>query len=195
MALRTITIIDRDYFAEMDEFIDNYLPDGDWIGSEVAMTLVAHLELHDPDLLTGWLRARSVPLLTEVIGTRRRARARLARLRAPKSSTGPFAAYEAHLREQAEGLSPGSLGGSPEPLSLFSQRLVVSPDNVARKIGDMTRADHLYVAERHEARARSALLEQAFHRAVADRIPEGGVTSDVFSEDTYRQLYESLRRL
>jgi hypothetical protein len=171
----------RDYRADMNALLDIKVPDSEFVPAIVAAELTDWLRDNDPDLLRGWLDSMAVVLLTDVIGMRARSsRARAQRAAAP----GAFAKAAAKFESS----------GDAEHLSVFRTTCVVSEDNLRRAIGDMTNADHLFVADRYELSARSAQMDAAFHRAVAKRLTGGKRTSDVMDEETYLRLRESITR-
>jgi hypothetical protein len=194
MVLATAT--NRDYVTEMNAAMDVFAPDGDHVAADLMAMFADHLDATDPDLLHGFLYAYRVPILTEHFGTRRRTRRRFAARQGPRNAFHEAAQqYERHLDEQRTGVPAGSTGGDPAPLSVFAQYLVVNGRNLARPIGRMTQEDCFYVADQYGKRAKSSLLEEAFHRAVGERIPDGGVVTDVFTEETYRSLRDSIATL
>lgn len=169
----------RDYIAEFDKYLDDRIPDGDFIAPVLAGDIVAELQQTDPELLAGWLDVRAAVILADFIGTRDRVQRAKAVRQRPAVEFG----------SAAERLA----AGDSEAMSIFRERLVVSADNLRRPIGDMTKEDHLFVASEHVRRSEAALLESAFHKAIAKKIPAGKTTSDVMSEEDYRRIRDSLR--
>ena len=175
------TTTSRDYRQAMNDLLALKTPDSEYVPAVVAAELVDYLTEHDPDLLDGWLREMATALLTDVIGVK----ARAARARSQRhASASAFA--EAAARFDAT--------GDAEPLSVFRVTCVVSEDNLRRAIGDMTRDDHLYVAESYASSAATAAMEAAFHKAIAKRLTGGKRTSDVMDEATYLRIRESITR-
>ena len=169
----------RDYRADMNDLLDVKTPESEYVPAVVAAELVDYLREHDTDLLRGWLDSMAVSLLTDVIGLR----ARATRARAQRHASASAFADAARKFETSR---------DAEVLSVFRVTCVVSEDNLRRAIGDMTRADHLFVAERHDTSARTAQMEAAFHRAIAKRLKGNQRTADVMDEDTYLRLRESI---
>ena len=94
---------------------------------------------------------------------------------------------------EAMGQPDGSGGwtGGLEPISVFRAAVfTVDAANTRKTVGEMTSTDHLYVSGRYGAAAKQAQVEAAFHRVIAKQIPEGKITSDVFSEQEYMDLRE-----
>lgn len=76
-------------------------------------------------------------------------------------------------------------------LSMFSAMHVVDKENTRRSVGQMTGADHRYVARQYTADARVSQMEAAFHKAVAKKVGNA-TTADVMDEETYSALYRSI---
>lgn len=168
----------RDYIAEMADAITEATNSGDFVAPVVAEKLHARLLETDPDLLTGWLHASAVHLLTRAIGDRDRRERTAARTRG-----GARRFKEA---------SDASEAGDDDAMSMFATvRYVVDDGETRRALGDMTGTDHLFVADGYEQSAAKARMLAAFHKAVAKRVGKRK-TSDVFSEAEYRKLYDSL---
>lgn len=179
----------RDYSAELNQALERFTPAGDYIASSLAAQFVDYLQETDPDLIRGWLETCAVVLVTQYISDRRRFRASFAAKQAPRNAFAEAAGrFDTARREQRDGVPAGTYGGSTAPLSVFAERLVINEKNVSRPIGQMTREDHMYVAGQHHMRAKAALFEKAFHEAIAERIPKGGVTSDVLTEEQYFKI-------
>lgn len=171
----------RDYRAGMNAVLDVKVPDTNFVNAVVAAEIVDWLRDNDPDLLRGWLDLMAVVILTDTLGTRERSR------RARATRDRPLEAFASAARSF-------EATGDAEPLSVFSTTCVVSDENLRRAVGDMTRTDHLYVADRYELTAKSARMDAAFHRAVAKRLGADERTSDVMDEATYLRLRESITR-
>jgi hypothetical protein len=171
----------RDHLRDMTKAIDTFMPEDDYVASDLSAQLVAHLQDSDPALLTGWLNDCATILLAHEISSRRRYRVRAAVKQLPKDVfADAVAAHEA---------------GDSTTLSIFAEHLVVNEKRISRAIGSMNRDDHKWVADSHRSRSKTALLKAAFHDAVAARIPEGQTTADVMNEETYRRLYDSIDAL
>jgi hypothetical protein len=169
----------RDYRAEFQAFVDQRIPSGDYILPVLAADLVAELRKTNPSLLAGWLNANAEQFVTQVLGDQARSR------RGRRAADAPRSAF----KDAAERFGDGD----SDALKAFDLHFVVSDDMLRRRLGDMTRADHLFVAGEHVKRSNAALFEAAFHRAVAKRIPAGKTTADVLTEDEYLRLRSSIR--
>lgn len=169
----------RNYDEDFNAFLVAHLPASDFVPAALAADLVADLRRDDSDLLTGWLDLHAAAILTRSITSRLKGDRSLATRSRP-------------MRDFADA-SERFGDGDAEALRPFEALCVVNEDNLRRQIGDMTKTDHLFVAQQHVKRSNAALFEAAFHKAIAKRIPAGQVTSDVLSEEEFLQLRESIR--
>jgi hypothetical protein len=168
----------RDYIAEMGDRLAEAMADGDFVAPALAEKLHAHLLETDPDLLDGWLREGAVHFLTRAIGDRDRNERSAARSRG-----GARRFKEASDAAQA---------GNDAALSMFATvRYVIDEGETRRTLGDMTGADHLFVADGYKQTAANARMLEAFHRAVGKRVGKRK-TCDVFTEAEYQKLYDSI---
>jgi hypothetical protein len=163
------------YRTEFAEYVAKRLPKGDWAAPVVAAKIVTELRRKRPDLLAGWLDANAEQFITSHISTQDRI------ARQHRASDAPRSAFRAAADKFEAGDS-----------TAFDLRFVINANNLRRRVGDMSKSDHLYVAGEHDKRSASALFEAAFHRAIAKRIPNGKTTSDVLTEDEYLRLRDSI---
>lgn len=168
----------RDYQEEFQAFVQERRPSADYVLPVLAAELVDALRSSDPELLAGWLDLHAPRFVADYLGTANRS------LRARQRGEFSRSAF----RASGDALS----AGDPEARSLFAVEFVVSADEMRRPLGSMTKADHLFVAERHAERSNAALFEAAFHRALAKKIPAGKTTSDVMTEEQYLRLRRTL---
>jgi len=169
----------RDYRAEFQAFVDQRIPSGDYILPVLAADLVAELRKANPSLLAGWLNVNAEQFVTQVLGDQARSR------RGRQAADAPRSAF----KDAADRFSDGD----SDALKPFDLHFVVGDDMLRRRLGDMTKADHLFVAGEHVKRSNAALFECAFHKAIARRIPAGKTTEDVMSEDEYLRIRSSIR--
>lgn len=168
----------RDYLADMNEAIENAIPDGDYTAPLVAADLVDRLRAEDPDLLTGWLELKAAVFLADAVARRSNSKRQLARVGAPR-------------RAFAEAARSFGSDGDAVVLRPFAAEYVVDEENTRRAVAQMTGADHLFVAARYEDTEKRAKLEKSFHRAVAKKVGNK-LTTEVFSEDQYLTMYRSV---
>lgn len=66
------------------------------------------------------------------------------------------------------------------------------PGQVVKVAHEMNADDHAYVAARHQMRSKTEGMLSRFHEAVAAKLGEGQITSDVFDAETYQQQLDSI---
>lgn len=168
----------RDYLTDMNEAIEEAIPDGDYTAPLVAADLVDRLRAEDPDLLTGWLELKAAVFLADAVARRSNSRRQLARVGAPR-------------RAFAEAARSFGTDGDATVMRPFAAEYVIDEDNTRRTVARMTAEDCRFVAGRYDETARQAKLEASFHRAVAKKIGARTV-GDVFSEEQYVAMYRSV---
>lgn len=172
---------ERDYIAEMDERIAELTQGSGWVAAAVAARLYRELLWKDRDLLSGWLYEMGPDTLRRHI--QGRAAAQRARERA-RAARGEFA-DAAHRFETGEDSNGAKLVG------MFALTHVVDVEDRRKRAGEMTGADHLYVANTYTARGQRNLLEAEFHRAVAKKVGDRR-TDEVISLADYEHMYRSV---
>ncbi len=176
----------RNFSSEMTAVIEKYTPVGDYIAAEVATKIIDDLSAEDPALLDGWLRDSATALLTHHIGQRRRAHLRAATVRRTVGLV---------FGEAAEQYSASVAAGAPDAsvFSVFEERLIVNGNYTARKIGQMRREDHLFVARQFGRRAERSMKLRLFHEMVAAKMPDDTVTTgEAFTEEEYLTIYRQV---
>lgn len=168
----------RDYLTDMNEAIEQAIPDGDYTAPLVAADLVDRLRAEDPDLLSGWLELKAAVFLADAVARRSNSRRQAARVAAPR-------------RAFAEAARSFSADGDATVLRPFAAEYVVDEDNTRRTVARMTAEDCRFVAGRYDETARQAKLEASFHRAVAKKVGVQTV-GDVFTEEQYVAMYRSV---
>lgn len=168
----------RDYLTDMNEAIEETIPDGDYTAPLVAADLVDRLRAEDPDLLTGWLELKAAVFLADAVARRSNGRRQAARVAQPR-------------RAFAEAARSFADTGDAAVLRPFAAEYVVDAENTRRTVAQMTGTDHLFVADRYEDTEKRAKLEKLFHRAVAMKVGNR-LTTEVFSEEQYAAMYQSL---
>jgi hypothetical protein len=166
----------RDFAADMRKFVDKLRSgNGSYNAGVLAHDVVQRLLSEDRELLYGFLEAHATHTIRTMITAADAATRSYARHNAPAS-------VFAEAAKEAE-------GGNKEPLKTgFLQAVYVINAQYDRKaLKDMTAEDVLYVASSHESRAKSALLEAAFMRAIARRIGKGRV-ADAFNNVQLAEL-------
>lgn len=154
--------------SDLRYYINDYLPNGDFIIKEEAEKLLASLLEIDHDGVDLWMRALAIEALAALLREHQRDLRRDLR--------GQL------IRDQIE--EAVANGGAYE----HSYRV---DRNLWRKVADMTGADHRHVADEYEAFGRRQILLAQFHRTVAKKIGERR-TADVMSEEDYLRLQASI---
>lgn len=174
-------VVERDVNALMNEYILEIVNvDGDIVPPIEAWNLVSKLLEIDPELLSDWLHLHAKSFLSERIRFHLRSDRSRARVRASSSAF----ATAARRFEQS--------GNAVELDGWMNVRYVVDHQSTQRRLGEMTREDLLFVASNYDRTARIALLEEAFHRALAHRVGSRTV-GEVFTEDQISEMYRSIR--
>lgn len=169
--------MERNYAAEMRQLIDEETEAAPYVSAVVAQNIVEKLQANDPDLLHGWLDAQAVSLLRHAINLRDASRRTHARLTASRSVFAD-AAIEA---EQ----------GNKEPLTKFLHTVYVVEDGSRVQLGQMREPQLLYVADSYRRRAKDAMMQQAFLRAIARKVGDDKV-SDHFDEEQLAALWRTI---
>lgn len=172
----------RNYSTEMSIRVTRLLAeaDSDIIPAVAAWNLVDDLKKTDPDLLTGWLLEHSRTFVAEQI--KHRLSSSRARARTNASRSAFASAARAFVGGDTDAISPWTV-----------VRYAVDGDNTQRRLLDMNRADLTYAASRYGRTAQSALLEEAFLRALAARVGEHSTVGDVCTEIELDKMYSSIQ--
>lgn len=171
---------DRDYAVEMSEWIVKSLPDGDYTPTILAADILTDLQQNDPDLLGGWLMLNAGSLITSTLrGMRAKDRANNRR------SAGRGAFSDAADRFAA---------GDAKPLRSFLDTTRHRIEGgVNRKLGDMTAADCLYVADKYAGESRTLEFQAVFLQVLARKIGNGTVR-DTYDNEKLRVLQDNIAR-
>lgn len=172
---------ERDYLGEMDDLITEATKGSGWTAAIIAAKLYGQLITDDRDLLDGWLHAMATDTLRRHIQGKVNAARMRERARAER---GEFAdaARDFATGEDADGLK---LQG------MFALTHVVDAEDVRKRAGEMSGADHLFVAGSYQTRGQKNLMQAAFHRAVAEKVGDKR-TDEVMDLATYEQMYRSI---
>lgn len=160
----------RDYASDMATHLRNRMT-GNRINSELVTDLIRDLDTTDPDLLTGWSR---LTLHQNLLSLLRSLDARDRSQSVRRAFTDQRVAFEAG------------------DLTAFDVVHVVNNEFLRKRVGEMTAADHRYVAQRYTASAIRASYEAEFHSVVAARLDAGQVTADAFNPSQYVRLRENI---
>lgn len=172
---------ERDFLAEMDTLIAEATSGSGWVAGVVAEKLYNQLVEKDTDLLDGWLDLMAKDTLRRAISGREHARRTRER----------NAAEPGRFSDAAREFAKGNDEGGNALLGMFSVTHVVSDENLRKRAGEMTGADHLFVAGTYQDRGKRAMMEAAFHRAIAKRVKDQR-TDEVFGLEEYEAMHRSL---
>jgi hypothetical protein len=158
----------------MHDIIRGAIPEGDFIPSVVAQKIATSLSEQEPGFLDVWLHEHAAYFITHMltIWVRNNRRASIER------------AQHGIFRDAAERAQAGEGG-------VFAQLYVVSEERLRRRVGEMTGADHNFVAARYEGSAQRSALLAEFHRVVARKVKKRN-TSSVMSEEQYEALLQNV---
>lgn len=171
--MATSTSTSKSNFLDELEQFRRALP-GDFITGDVAAEFVARMEMTNPDVFWDWMVDNAVRFCADAINFQIR-RERQIVMRRAKSRAFAFAVQS----------------GDPTELRAFSLLYSVGPDHRRRTVGEMTGADHTWVADSYSASGKKSLMLAAFHKAVARRVGDKK-TSDVMSETEYEKMLGSV---
>lgn len=173
---KEIALHKRDYANDMRKLIDKLRTGGGSYNAGILAHEVAQRLLsEDRELLYGFLEAHAVHTIRTMIIASDAATRSYAR------HNGPASVFADAVKAAEE--------GDYKPLRVgFLQAIyVINIDNDRKALKDMTAEDVLFVAKSYDHRAKSALLEAAFFRAVARKIGTGRV-ADSFNNVQLAEL-------
>jgi hypothetical protein len=172
----------RDYCGEMRQVIDAATADGrPYISRVLAGEIVAQLRIEDPELLLGWLDVTAEHWVWRLINDRDRALRSAALYHSPRS--------EFQRAAQAY-----ATGGDDTALRRFLDIPFVVEDGTRKRLGTLDRDNLLFVATEYDKRANNSLMMSAFMKALAKKLQNGQVVSDVFNEEQLAAIFDSLRK-
>lgn len=157
---------------QVAEHLDNI--DGPFVAGVEAEKFLAWIEEHDPTALTDWLHDNARRFIARDMAEVMRHQRGAALARAKSRAFGKAAA-----------------DGEPEILGHFAVVYTVDGEDTRRRVGEMTGADHRFVAGEYEASAKNDRMLAAFHRAIAKKI-NGRTTAEVLTEEQYDALLRSV---
>lgn len=169
----------RDYAREMRTIIDAETADGAYSAPVVAAAVVEKLRATDPDLLAGWLDANAADFIRQAIGTRDRSARSHARV---AERRGAFAKDAKDFEDRCSATALEGWLGVP---------YTVNEDNERKPLALMVKADLLYVADDYQVRSKANLMEEAFMRALANKVGLATV-GDRFSNEQIAVMRSSL---
>ena len=151
--------------------INETLEGGDFIPAEEARRIDEIMQREYPQEHADFLASQSHRLYHEVIH-------------------GAYASRRQHARSHSGAKRFSQIVSEGiEGLSVFQTwRCRVSDDNVQRALGDMTGADHEFVADNYQRSSERSKMYESLHRAIAKKIGDQR-TSEVISEQEFLQIF------
>lgn len=177
---------DRDYLGEVSEAVAKYIETHDHvISAEAAGELADQWEASDPDLLIGWLRARSRQVLRDYVYT----------VTLSRGARRPREEQRGRFAEFAEGFQ-GALdeGGAEKGREFYRFHTVTQgPISVRKPLSDLTATQVQEVRDRYRNAARDNAFYAKVYEAVRLRVvakgPEATV-SDVYTPEQLEKMFE-----
>lgn len=169
---------ERDYVADMRAAIDKATEATPYSAPSVAMKLVSTLRQTDMDLLTGWLDYMAVSIVLEAISARDQS------ARSHLRATASRSVFADAAKDAATGNIATLKGFLNVPWTLR---------NGDRKpLGDFNKDDLLKTAQDYGTRSAQNLMNEAFMRAIAKKVPLGRQVRDVFTDEQLSTIWASL---
>lgn len=163
----------EDYDHRMYDLARVYLTGTTQPNAVTAAEMVRALSEQDPDLLLGWLQARSTAVLASYLNALDRGdRARARRGEAARTFAAAAVRFEA---------------GDLDAMNPFDATHMIRGQR--KRLGEMTGRDHLFVAEGYRRRAATQTFLQVVHRAVAVRVGNR-TTEEVFTPEQYQAMFD-----
>lgn len=168
----------RDFCGDMAAEIEAATAGGPYVPRTVADELVDKLRATDPDLLSGWLDAQAAHMVWQAINDRDRSRR--SRVRAQAGRARFAAAVESHE------------AGDSAALREWLDMPFTIGDGTRTPLGELRKADLLFVADGYQRRVDDNQMWASFMRALAKKVGRGTV-ADHYSEDQLSAMFGSLR--
>jgi hypothetical protein len=169
---------DRDYLGEMRQLIDAETGGGEYYVGTAAESIVAKLQITDPELLQGWLDRQAVAFVRAAITARDRSVRTYARIHASRSVF-----RDAVQRHE---------GGDQQAMRGWLDTAYTVENGARKRLGQMTRADVLYIAESFERRMAHNGLRAALMRAIATKVRKTGIVSDYLTNEQIDRLWNQV---
>jgi len=177
--------VDRDYLADVAEEVADYIDSHDHVVSaQAAEELICRWETGDPDLLTGWLLARSRQILRDYVYTVTLSRG--AR-RSRDEQRGRFAKFAAGMENAL------AQGGADKGREFYRYHSVTEGPLLVRKpLGDLTARQVGEVGARYKRAAEDSAFYARVYEAVAKRVAahgDGAVVADVYTPEQLEAMF------
>jgi hypothetical protein len=182
----------RDFVSEMREYIE-LRTQGTFSAPTKAQDIVAELQANDPKLLRGWLELQAVTLVRDLINQRNRSE---------RAYNRTIAGRDPQTRSVFRSAITAAEAGDTTAAAALSEELELRQSNFLgeryliedgrqKALGDMTRADLNFAADSYKELAKGNLLQEAFLRAIANKVKTRTV-GEIFTEETIARMWLSL---
>lgn len=183
---KRVVASNRDYLSEVREEVNDYLDEHDSvISAQVAEELISRWEKGDPDLLDGWLRARSYQVLRDYVYNVTLSRGARRSREEGRARFAEFAAdFESALND-----------GGPEKGREFYRYHSVNegPLLVRKPLGSLTAKQVGQVRDRYQQTAKDneflAKVMEAVRKRVAAR-GEDATVADVYTPEQLEKMFD-----
>ena len=146
--------------------------DGDFVPAIVAQEFVDEMAREHPEELMSWLSGRAVQFCTVMLSRRLRQE----RLQWDR-------------RSGARGFAESAKSDDVSPFLVVTYE--IDAEHTRRPLGQMTAADHMFVAARYRESGNRALMLAAFHEAVARKVGSK-TTAEALTEEQYERMSRRL---
>lgn len=175
---------DRDYLGEVSEEVAKYIESHDHIVSaEAADELVTRWETIDPDLLTGWLRARSRQVLRDYVYA----------VTLSRGARRPREEQQSRFANFAAGFEQALAEGAEKGREFYRYHSVTEGPLLVRKpLGALTAKQVGEVRDRYRQAARDNAFYARVYEAVRKRVASAGedaVVSDVYDPEQLEKMF------
>jgi hypothetical protein len=174
----------RDYLGEVAEEVAKYIDSQDHvISAQAADELVTRWEGADPDLLDGWLRARSRQVLRDYVYT----------VTLSRGARRPREEQQSRFARFAAGFENALGEGAEKGREFYRYHSVTEGPLLVRKpLGDLTAKQVREVRDRYRQAARDNAFLGKVYEAVGKRVAAAGenaVVSDIYSPEQLEKMF------
>lgn len=185
-AKRVVVASSRDYLTEVREEVNDYLDEHDSvISAQAAEELIARWEKGDPDLLDGWLRARSYQILRDYVYN----------VTLSRGARRPREEGRARFAKFAGDFENALMEGGPEKGREFYRYHSVNegPILVRKPLGDLTAKQVGQVRDRYQQAAKDSAFMGKVMEAVRMRVAargEDATVADVYTPEQLEKMFD-----
>lgn len=175
---------DRDYLGEVAEQVAKYIEAQDSVVSaQAADELVTRWEATDPDLLGGWLRARSRQIVRDYVYA----------VTLSRGARRPREEQHARFAKFAAGFEDALAEGAERGREFYRYHSVTEGPLLVRKpLGDLNARQVREVRDRYRQAARDNAFYARVYEAVGKRVAAAGedaVVGDVYTPEQLEKMF------